>query len=110
MLNHPYLKYIGLGLVIPLFIPFLSKILVYIDLLNRFTYDYINFFITYINASSSIQLPAIITKTLSLMFWPFFISIVIDLFYRYVLKKTFEYHIICAILLWVFFNCGSFLA
>ncbi|NDH09029.1 MAG: hypothetical protein EBY16_05340 [Gammaproteobacteria bacterium] len=109
MLNHPYLKLLGLALIIPFFIPFLSKILVYIRILNILTDHYAILMLNQFNQFFNLDLPRKLAAMISLMFWPIVGTILIDLFYRYLLKKTFNQYIICAILLWLFFNCGRFL-
>jgi hypothetical protein len=109
MLNHPYLKLLSFALIIPFFIPIMSKVLVYIHMINAITDNSVDYCMNYLGQSLGLDQPIILTQVLSLMFWPVIISLFIDLFYRFVLKKTFQQYIICAILLWLFFNCGRFL-
>ena len=109
MLNHLYLKLLGLALIVPLCIPYLSKVFLYINMLNIITDHHAMLIIHHINQRFNLELPHTLGFILSLMFWPIVGSIMIDLFYRYILKKPFNQYIICAILLWLLFNCGRFL-
>lgn len=109
MLNHHYLKLLGIAFIIPFFIPLLSKTLVYINSLNTITGYYAAFILDHMNQLLGVELPIVLASILGLMIWPFLGIMMIDLFYRYVLKKTFKHYMTWAILLWLFFNYGRFL-
>jgi hypothetical protein len=109
MLNPAYFKRFAIACLIPLSIPLIAKALLYFSLLSLITANIMQALSHQIYQKFNIFLPSIAVQVLSMMFWPIIGTCLVDLIYRFGFKKAFKQQVICAILLWLLFNSGSFL-